>query len=115
MPNSFVFLQDGAQAHLSRLAQEWIEQYSPDFVKKEEWPPNLPDLKTMDYHVWGVMLDNFKVFTPRPINKTELMTVLEAIWQDLPQDAYDLAVLSFRTRLQACIRAKSEHFERILK
>jgi hypothetical protein len=31
----------------------------------------------------------------RLINKTELMTVLEAIWQDLPQDAIDLAVLSF--------------------
>jgi hypothetical protein len=40
------------------------------------------------------MIEKFGVFTPRPTNKTELMTVLEAIWQDLPQDAIDLAVLS---------------------
>ena len=39
LPNNFIFQQDGAPAHSSRLAQEWIEQHSPEFVKKDEWPP----------------------------------------------------------------------------
>ena len=87
----------------------------PGFVKKDEWPPNSPDLNPLDYHVWGAMLERYKVFTPKPTNKAELKTVLEAIWKDLPQAAIDLAVLAFRRRLQACIRADGGHFEHLLK
>ena len=101
LPNNFTFQQDGAPAHSSRLAQEWIDQHSPEFVKKDEWPPNSPDLNPLDYHVWGAMLERYKVFTPKPTNKAELMTALEAIWEDFPQEAIDLAVLAFRKRLQA--------------
>ena len=57
LPNNFVFQKDGAPAHASRLTQEWIEQHSPEFVKKNEWPPNKPDLNPLDYHVWGAMLE----------------------------------------------------------
>jgi hypothetical protein len=79
LPNSFMLQQDGAPAHSSRLAMEWIEQRCPDVVKKDEWPSNLPDLNLLDYHVWGAMLKKFKAFTPRTINKTLFMAVLEAI------------------------------------
>ena len=113
--NSFVFQQADASIHSSRLGQEWIEQHSPGFVKKDEWPPNSPDLNPLDYHVWGAMLERYKAFTPKPTNKAELKTVLEAIWKDLPQAAIDLAVLAFRRRLQACIRADGGHFEHLLK
>src|SRR5688572_8866782 len=82
-------------AHSSRLAQEWIKQHSSEFVKKDEWPPNSPELNPLDYHVWGAMLERYKVFTPKPTNKAELKTVPEAIWEDLPQQAIDLAVLAF--------------------
>src|ERR1700759_3159119 len=74
LQNNFVFQQDGAPAHSSRLAQEWIEQHGPEFVKKDEWPPNSPDHNTLDYHVWGTMLEQYKVFTPKPTNKAELKT-----------------------------------------
>ena len=99
LPNNFTFQQDGAPAHSSRLAQEWIDQHSPEFVKKDEWPPNSPDLNPLDYHVRGAMLERYKVFTPKPTNKAELMTALEAIWEDLPQEAIDLTVLAFPKRL----------------
>ena len=69
LPNNFVFQQNGAPAHSSRLAQEWIERHSPEFVKKDQWPPNSPDLNLLDYHVWGAMLERYKVFTPKPTNK----------------------------------------------
>src|SRR6267154_631636 len=101
--------------HSSRLVKEWIEQHSPEFVEKDEWPPNAPDLNPLDYQVWGAMLERYKVFTPKPTNKAELKTVLEAIWEDLPQEAIDLAVPAFRKRLQACIRTDGGHFEHLLK
>ena len=103
LPNNFVFQQDGAPAHSSRLAQEWIEQHSAGFVKNDVWPPISPVLTPLYYDVWGAMLVRYKAFTPKPTNKAELKTVLEAIWKDLPQAAIDLAVLAFRRRVQACI------------
>src|SRR5690349_13425966 len=115
LSNNVVFQQYGAQAYSSRLAQEWIDQDSPEFIKKNEWPSNSPDFNLLDYHVWGAMLEQYKLFTPKPTNKAELKTVLEAIWEDLPQEAIDLAELAFRKRLQACIRADGGHFEHLLK
>jgi len=115
LPNGYIFQQDGAPAHFSRHAQDWIGQQCPDFIKKDEWPPNSPDLNPLDYHVWGAMLEKYRVYTPKPTNKAELKIVLEAIWEDLPQDALDLAVLAFRKRLQACIQAEGGHFEHLLK
>jgi inhibitor of nuclear factor kappa-B kinase subunit alpha len=107
----FIFQQDGAPAHTARLAQEWLQQNSPDFLKKDEWPPNSPDLNPLDYHVWGAMLEKYQAYKPKPKNKAELKVVLEAIWADLPQEPIDKAVLAFRKRLQACVRADGGHFE----
>lgn len=112
--NNFIFQQDGAPAHASRHAQEWLEQNTPDFIKKDEWPPNSPDLNPLDFHIWGAMLEKYQSYVPKPTNKTELKIVLEAIWNDLPQEPIDKAVLAFRTRLQACVRADGGHFEHLL-
>ena len=113
-PNDFIFQQDDAPAHTSRLAQDWLEQHSPDFIKKDEWPPNSPDLNLLDFHVWGAMLEKYQAHTPKPKNKAELKTVLQAIWDDLPQELIDRAILSFRSRHLACIRAQGGHFEHLL-
>jgi hypothetical protein len=51
--SNFIFQQDDAPAHTARTTQQWIEQNSPDFMKKDVWSPNSPDLYPLDYHVWG--------------------------------------------------------------
>ena len=61
------------------------------------------------------MLERYNVFTPKPTNKAKLKPVLEAIWEDLPQGAIDLAVLTFRKRLHAFIRTDCGHFEHLFK
>jgi len=57
LPGQFIFQQDGAPAHTASLAQDWLSRNCPEFIRKEEWPPNSPDLNPLDYHVWGAMLD----------------------------------------------------------
>ena len=114
LQNNFIFQQDGATAHTSHATQDWISQNTPEFIKKDEWPPNSPDLNPLDYHVWGAMLDKFKNYSPRPKDKKELIVVLQSIWNDLHQESIDKAILSFRKRLQAYIREDGGHFEHIL-
>jgi hypothetical protein len=110
-PRDFIFQQDSAPAHAARKTQEWIEQNTPDFITKDEWPPNSPDLNPLDYHVWGAMLERYRVHKPKPRNKAELKAVLEVIWADLPQEPIDKAILAFRKRLRACVKADGGHFE----
>ena len=97
--------------HTAHQQQEWLETNTPDFIKKDEWPPNSPDLNPHDYHVWTAMLEKYQAITPKPKNKVELKVVLEEIWADLPQKPIDRAVTAFRKRLQACVRAEGGHFE----
>ena len=43
-PNGdWVFQQDGAPAHTSKTTQEYLDGATPDFIRKDEWPPQSPD------------------------------------------------------------------------
>jgi len=39
---------DGAPSHTAKLAQNWIATNCSDFISKDEWPPNSPDLNSLD-------------------------------------------------------------------
>ena len=114
-PNNFIFQQDGAPAHTSHLAQDWLERNTPDFITSVQWPPNSPDLNPLDFHVWGAMLHKYQEYLPKPKNKDELKSVLESIWGELPQQSIDKAILSFKDRVQACIASYGGHFEQLAK
>ena len=51
----------------------------------------------------------FQKHRPKPSNKAELNVVLQKIWNSL-----DKAVLGFRKRLQAYVKADEGHFEHLL-
>jgi len=85
------------------------------FLVTPEWPPNSQDLNPLDYHVWGAMLEHYKTFQPEPNTIDELKKVLPTIWDDLPQNSINKAILSFVTRLRACVKAGGGHFEHVFK
>jgi len=104
-----------APAHMAKLAQDWIATNCSEFIRKDEWPPNSPDLNPLDYHVWGAMLERYKSFQPKLENIDELKKVLQLKWDQLPRDSINKAILSFPTRLGACVKAGGGHFEHTLK
>jgi len=95
LTSGFIFQQDGTPARTAKLAQDWIATNSSEFIGKDELPPNSPDLNPLDYHVWGDMLECYKSFKPKPENIDELKKVLQLIWDQLPQDSINKAILSF--------------------
>jgi hypothetical protein len=46
--NDYILQQDGATSH-SRVTQEHLREETPEFIKKDEWPTQSPDLNPMDY------------------------------------------------------------------
>jgi len=65
------------------VAQEWLGEHCPDFINKDSWLPNSPDLNPLDYHVWGAMLEKFSELKRKPQNVAELRTALLTIRDDL--------------------------------
>jgi len=59
----------------------------------------------------GPMLGRYQKYTPRPTNIAERKTALLSIWNDLPQEFIDRAILSFQKRLWACVAAAGGNFE----
>ena len=45
--NVFIFQQDGAPAHTAKLTQVLMVINCPDFIDKDECPPNSPDLNPL--------------------------------------------------------------------
>jgi len=103
--------QDGAPAHMARLAQSWIATNCSDFNAKYEQPPNLTKYTPLDYHVWGAMLECYKTFQPKLNTIDELKNILQSIWDDLPQNSVNKAI----KRLWTCVKATDTHFEYVLR
>ena len=114
MNDKFIFQQDGAPAHTARRTQELLSLECPDFIDKDEWPANSPDLNPLDFYVWGAMLQMYQKFTPKPTSKDEFKAVLVQIWNDLPMRSIKKAVVSLRKRLQMCIEVEGRHIEYLL-
>ena len=84
--SGYIFQQDGAPAHTARATQNWLQTNCPDFIAKDQWPPNSPVLNPLDYHVWGQC---WRPITSAIRNRKrspngELKEVLQVIWDSLP-------------------------------
>jgi len=79
LPSGYIFQQDGAPAHSSCHA-ELAPANCPDFIAKDQWPPNSPDLNPLNYHIWGAMLEAYHKRHPKPKMIAELKEVLQVIW-----------------------------------
>ena len=85
--------------HAAKVTQQWLAAHCPDFIDKDCWPPNSPDINPLDYHVWGSMLEWFCLLNPRPKDIPELKSALMKIWNDLSQDEIRKSTANFRNRL----------------
>jgi len=102
LSSGFIFQQDRAPAHTAKLAQNWIAAICSDFIGKDEWPPNSPDL---NYHVSGAMRERYKTFQPKLNAIDELKKVLQSVWDDLPQNSINKVMLNIIKKLPACVKA----------
>jgi len=50
--SDWTYQQDGAKPHVHHLSQQWCNDHLPNFIDKDHWPPNSPDLNPLDYCIW---------------------------------------------------------------
>jgi len=61
---------------MPRSAQNWLRTNCPDFITKDQWPPNSPDMNPMDYHVWDAVLEAYHKLKTKPKTIAELKQAL---------------------------------------
>ena len=46
-----------ARPHTHHLSQKWCADHFPEFIPKNCWPPNSPDLCPLDYSLWNELAE----------------------------------------------------------
>jgi len=65
---------------------------SSEFICKDAWPPNSLDVSSLDYYIWGSMLECYKTFHHKLKNNDTLKKVLQLIAVQLLQDSANKAI-----------------------
>ena len=98
---SFIFQQDNAPCHTSKLCTKWFIVHS---IKVLDWPGNSPDLNPIE-HLWRRL--KTLVEDKKPSNKTELIEATIESWHHVirPEELQSL-VFSMPRRCRAVVAAR---------
>ena len=83
--NDFIFQQDGAPSHTGRITQEHLDANTPEFIGKDDWLPQSPDINPMDYHVWDSLLEKVSEGCSTKFTEGELKQKIQQCWERIPQ------------------------------
>ena len=112
--NDFIFQQDGAPSHTSKITQEHLDAKTPEFIGKDNWPPQSPDLNPMDYHVWDSLSE---VYEGRSMKFTEkeLKQKIQQCWEGIPQREIQKAIASWKKHVWAVCRENGGPIDHLFK
>ena len=104
----YVFQQDGAPAHTSKIIQSWMSS-NMNFWKKDFWPPQSLDLNPLDYSIWAYIQS--KACKTRHTNTEELKRSVNRAWTQMNKTYVQEVCKSFRKRLCQVIEKNGSHIE----
>ena len=55
--SDWLFQQDDARPHSHYLTQQLCRDNFPSFIDKDHWPPNSPNLNSLDYSIWNEIVN----------------------------------------------------------
>ena len=102
----WIFEQDHARSHDSRVAQDYLIENVPTFFNKDETPAKLDDLWCIE-RIWAVM--TYKVYgegQSQPQTLPELKRRIIKSWKSLDQKMLQKAVHQMPLRMKEIIKNK---------
>ena len=108
----YVFQQDGAPANCARDTVRFLERLTPYFIPPTLRPPNSPDLKPVDYKIWGLFQE--RIYKTKVRDVEDLSERILKAWDELELSIMDTSVNQWRERHSACVAAQGGHIEQLL-
>ena len=100
--SSGTFVQDGAPAHTAKATQQWCKRNLPNFIPKDEWPANSPDLNPTE-NLWSI-IDEAAYRDPIPKTMGGLKSRLRQAWRNIPLASLRELARSMPQRLKTLYR-----------
>ncbi|VDO88392.1 unnamed protein product [Heligmosomoides polygyrus] len=104
----FIFQQNSAPPHKSKIVQGWCGDKLPDFISPEEWPSYSPDLNVIDYSIWSYLETEVCPEKHRSVESLKKPSEVEGRNANGIRACHARA---FPRRLKACTRARGSRFE----
>ena len=107
----YQFIQDNASIYTVRKVKAWFA--SRGVIWLVDWPPYLPDLNPIE-HIWWYLKYRVCEMFPELIDEVSgsenarqyIESCLQAAWDTLDKEVFDVLYKSIPERVAACIRAK---------
>ena len=102
-----LYVQDGASAHTSNLAQNYLKQeFGRDEFVKKQWPPKSPDLNPLDFYFWNAVKEKVYEGHREPFTSlAQLKRCIKHVWESaIDEEATHKAILQFWKGLRALYR-----------
>ena len=105
--SSATFVQDGAPAPRAKATQQWCKRNLPNFIQKDEWPANSPDLNPIE-NLWSI-IDEAAYRDPIPKTMGGLKSRLRKAWRNIPLASLRELARSMPQRLKNVIQNNGGH------
>ncbi|GFX72131.1 transposable element Tcb2 transposase [Trichonephila clavipes] len=99
--DSFVFQDDNARPHRSRLVENMLEA---ETIQRMEWPACFPDLNPIE-HVWDML--GRRPRPPATVRDLEIALLEE--WNSIPQRLIDNLIASMANRCAAVLAVRGNN------
>ena len=113
--NNYVFRQDGAPSHTSMVTQAHLEEATPEFIKKDEWPPQSPDCNPMDYGIWDSLKEKVYRGMRDKLTEQALKDRIILSWEEISVGEIRKNISAWKKRLRLVVDEDGGHIEHRLK
>ena len=101
------FVRKGATVHTSKETQTWSQKNLPNFIAKDGWPANSPDINPIE-NIWSI-IDETMYKDSAPKTMEELKRRLRFAWKNVTLDALKELAHFRPRRLENAIKNKGGH------
>lgn len=97
----WVFQQDNARAHTSKLVKSWLATAASNGnFTLMQWPAKSPDLSWIE-NMWAYVAA--RLAARHDLTEDNYLAAIRQEWEAIPQQVHDNIINSIRGRLQECI------------
>ena len=96
-------MQDCAPSHTSRVTQDFLKENVPNFINKNEWPPQSADLNPMDYSIWQLLKQKVYYGRKEKFTEAELRNKLLSSWEEIDEQSIKKSIGRWKKRLNLVV------------